>query len=153
LDDERPRALIVELSGRVFGLPVAQVREVLRPRDLVPIPGAPPAALGLINVRGVVVTVLDLAALLSASLSDDAPPTHIRAVGPQSIVLLEHGGRAVGVAVDAVHDVRPLDEASAVTDELSPLARDTPGPTDRPIVRLDVSTLLARVMPISEEGP
>lgn len=126
---------------------------MLRPREMTPIPGAPAVVLGLINVRGVVVTVLDLAAILASDPEAAVAGTGIRAVGRQSIVLLEHGGRAVGVAVDAVQDVRPLDEVSTVADESPPLARDHPGPDDHAIVRLDVSALLTRVMPIPEEGP
>ena len=74
-DDERPRVLVVEVDGRLCALPVEWVREVIRPRAITPIPGAPPVARGLVNVRGMVVTVLDLAEALRAErVTDPAPP-------------------------------------------------------------------------------
>jgi len=82
-----------------------QVREVVRADHLVRVPGASPMVRGVINVRGTVVTVLELSVLLRAR----------RAVTVPSIVLLEHGSRVIGVAVDAVRDVR-LDAPVASDD-------------------------------------
>jgi chemotaxis signal transduction protein len=153
-EDERERVLLVELrlngprpeeSGAhseidrylSLALPVSQVREVVRARTVTRVPGAPPAMRGLVNVRGMVVTVLDLAVCLGQAVSqrvDIAPrsgadsnsgepdngrsrhETEPRTQMAGSIVLLEHGGRLVGVTVDHVRDVRPLDDAGLVED-------------------------------------
>ncbi len=155
--------------GRTYGLPLEHVREVLRQQVLTPIPGAPPISLGLVNVRGMVVTVLDLGALLAATASEpstDPEPGSvfgpvsgstsagdIRAVSPPSIVLLEHAGRAVGVVVDAVRDVRPLDQPAGPADAEPLPARDVSMHDDQRVVHIDVAALLARVMLSSEEGP
>jgi chemotaxis signal transduction protein len=73
---------------------------------------------GIVNVRGAIVTVLDLQALLSGE----------RAVTAGSIVLLEYGSRLIGLAVQAVHDVRVLDallesqhEPASILDRIVPL--------------------------------
>lgn len=95
-EDQRPQWLVVTSSGEVFGIPVAQVREVVRPLGLKSVPGAPVIQAGIVNVRGAIVTVLDLQALRTGE----------RAVTPGSIVLLEHGARPIGLAVDTVQDVR-----------------------------------------------
>jgi purine-binding chemotaxis protein CheW len=88
--------LVVRVGDREYGIPVGQVREVVRANHLSRVPGASPMVRGVINVRGTVVTVLELSVLLRAR----------RAVTVPSIVLLEHGTRVIGIAVDAVRDVR-----------------------------------------------
>jgi purine-binding chemotaxis protein CheW len=186
--------LVVEVGGLLCALPVEWVREVIRPRSVTAIPGSPAVALGLVNVRGMVVTVLDLgealraerdgaardgaardgaardgaaAASESRAFPDVSPISQpVRAVPVTSVVLLEHGGRVIGVAVDAVHDVRPLDVAGASAGAETPTnpgssgadvgARIACGPAsagDDIVTRLDPGVLLARVMLSSEEGP
>lgn len=117
-DDGRERVLLVQVQGKLHAINVSAVREVLRARATTPVPGAPGSMLGLINVRGMVVTVLDLHACLAASPDHETnragAVTDPRGVSGQSIVLLEHGSRVVGLAVDAVRDVRPLDETAMV---------------------------------------
>jgi len=49
-----------ELDGHHFGLLVADVREVLRAVSASPLPEAPPAILGVINLRGTVIPVFDI---------------------------------------------------------------------------------------------
>lgn len=95
-EEHQPQWLVITSGGDALGIPVEQVREVVRPGGLASVPGAPVIQAGIVNVRGTIVTVLDLAALR----------TGVRAVSPGSIVLLEHGARPIGLAVDAVQDVR-----------------------------------------------
>ncbi len=106
-------------------MPVGQVREVVRPTGLHPVPGAPPIQAGIVNVRGAIVTVLDLQALRTGA----------RAVTPGSIVLLQHGARAIGLAVDAVLDVRAADPSALAAD----------------VVCLDAVALCARHLHSAEE--
>jgi len=53
-------ALVFHVAGHAFGLPIAHVREVLRVVRLSPIPDAPAGVLGMLNLRGAPVPVLDL---------------------------------------------------------------------------------------------
>jgi purine-binding chemotaxis protein CheW len=107
-DDVRPRLLVVEVDGASYGIPITQVREVVRAGTVTRVPGAPALVRGIINVRGAVVTVLELSVLLGAE----------RAVTGSSVVLLEHGARLIGLAVDVVRDVRvqqdPVGESSTL---------------------------------------
>ncbi len=159
--------LVVQAGPRLCALPVDAVREVIRPRAITTIPGAPAVAWGLVNVRGMIVTVLDLAEALRLEEGGVVDPG-ARAVVPPSIVLLEYGGRAVGVAVDAVHDVRPLDQGRGssghdVAEGSGEIGGDEgAGPRivcglasagDDIVTRLDPGALLAQVMLSSEEGP
>ncbi|HEY0930632.1 MAG TPA: chemotaxis protein CheW [Gemmatimonas sp.] len=121
-------------GGDLLGIPIAQVREVVRPTGVRPVPGTPALQAGIVNVRGAIVTVLDLQALR----------TGVRAVTPGSIVLLSYGSRMLGLAVDAVHDVRVM------TDEAE--AKDASGSADlSAVMPLDAVALCARHMHSVEE--
>lgn len=74
------------------------MREILPPPPATRLPGAPAYVRGLINVRGTVVTVIDLVARLCGQSA--------RPEGP--VMLIEHQGKVVGVAVDEVIEVQPL---------------------------------------------
>ncbi len=103
LDDEdaRPRVLVVRVGDAEYGIPVQQVRGVVRGERVTRVPGSPPMLRGIINVRGAVVTVLELSILLGTE----------RAVTSTSVVLIENGTRLIGLAVDVVRDVRAQDSA------------------------------------------
>ena len=132
-DEQRPRVLGVAVDRETFGIPVEQVREVIRSAALRRVPGSPPVLRGIVNVRGAIVTVLDLQALLSGE----------RAVTAGSVVLLEYGSRLIGLAVQAVHDVRVLEAPLE-----SPYEPDSA--LDR-IVPLDAVALCARHLHSADE--
>lgn len=144
-DDGREHVLLVEAGQQLYAMNVRGVREVLRRRAITRVPATPRTMLGLVNVRGMVVTVLDLLACdVTACVPDiaesaatklagtvtaprdgrvpNAPAVTVpRAETGGSIVLLEHGNRVAGVAVDRVRDVRTLDDTvdDSVDDALS----------------------------------
>ena len=90
------RLVLFRLAGRVHGVALEAVREVIPSRRPTRLPGAPAHVAGLINVRGTIVTVIDLAARLSGRPADQAGST----------ILVEHGTKLVGLAVDEVLEVR-----------------------------------------------
>ena len=98
-DEEREMIVVVGIGSRDYGIMVSQTKSVLPACQITRIPGASREALGLINVRGSAVTVLDSATMLGES----------RAISPGPIVLLENGDGIVGFAVDAVRDVCAAD--------------------------------------------
>jgi len=81
-----------------FALPVGQVLEVAVLGSLAPVPGAPPSVLGVRNLRGQVLPVIDLAGLLGTA----------RPHGAQKLVITEEAGRRAGLAIDEVTDVAEL---------------------------------------------
>ncbi|HEX7241545.1 MAG TPA: chemotaxis protein CheW [Longimicrobiaceae bacterium] len=88
------RIVLLGVGGHWFGVAIGAIREIIPPRPYTPLPGSEPFVLGLINLRGRIVTVVDLGARL------DLPPA---AANPEhSVVILEHGGRLVGMAVEEV---------------------------------------------------
>lgn len=96
--------LVVVAGERLFALPLEAVREVVTARPYAPVPGAPPAVRGVVNVRGRVVTVVDLGAALRLE------PT--AAAADHRLLVVEHAGRGIGVAVRDVARIlaHPLDE-------------------------------------------
>lgn len=58
------QAIVLPLGSVRYGIELTDVREVVPDPLLTPVPGAPPAVLGVANLRGEVVPVLDTAALL-----------------------------------------------------------------------------------------
>ena len=59
LNDEVLQWVTYRLGDETYGINVMQVQEVLRYTEIAPVPGAPDYVLGIINLRGNVVTVID----------------------------------------------------------------------------------------------
>jgi purine-binding chemotaxis protein CheW len=87
-----------------FGIPTLHVQEVIRNRDMTPIPLAPAAVQGLINLRGQIVTAIDLGHRLELDRRADlAPSVHV-------VVNVE--GAAVSLLVDSIGDVVDAEQAT-----------------------------------------
>jgi purine-binding chemotaxis protein CheW len=96
------------LGDESFALPVAHVLEVADLGTLAPVPGAPPSVLGVRNLRGQVVPVIDLATVLGTA----------RAQEVEKLVIAEESGRRAGFAIAEVTDVAEL--PGTVQDTESP---------------------------------
>lgn len=57
---EKRQFLTMKIDDQAFGLPVIKVQDVLRPQKITKIPLSKPEILGLINLRGRIVTVIDV---------------------------------------------------------------------------------------------
>ncbi len=91
------------LEEETYAINVMQVQEVLRVTEIAPVPGAPVFVLGIINLRGNVVTVIDARkriGLPSKDMDDDT-----------RIVIIEAGDQVVGIVVDAVAEVMYVNES------------------------------------------
>ena len=88
----------MRVGGDQFAVPVEHVREIARLGAISPIPGAGNVVLGVRNLRGQVLPVFDLAALLGVA----------DAGRPSRVVVIEEGGHRAGLAIDAVTDVAGL---------------------------------------------
>jgi len=85
------------LENEVYGINGMEVQEVLRVTEITPVPGAPEYVLGIINLRGNVVTVLDTRMRFGL-------PTH-EIDDSSRIVILESAGQVIGILVDGVAEV------------------------------------------------
>lgn len=133
------RTLLFRVGETVYGCEIAAVREILPFRRATRLPGAPRFVQGLINVRGTIVTVLDL----GARLSPDRDP-----VTEGSIIMAEFGTRIVGIAVEQVMDVRVLaeEEGAIPSEEGEGVVRGVGHAEDTVVVLLDVHTLIKQAL-------
>ena len=86
-----------QLDHETYGINVMQIQEVLRYTEIAPVPGAPDYVLGIINLRGNVVTVIDTRkrfGLVESEISDNT-----------RIVVIEVDNQVVGILVDSVAEV------------------------------------------------
>jgi purine-binding chemotaxis protein CheW len=95
------------LADEKYGVPVAQVREVLRYTEITPVPGAPDYVLGIINLRGNVVTVLDTRKRFAL------PPVEVD--DSTRVVIIEVEEQVVGILVDQVSEVMRLNTGEIET--------------------------------------
>src|SRR5690606_40070622 len=95
------------LAGETYGINVMQVQEVLRHTEIAPVPGAPSHVLGIINLRGNVVTVIDTRQRFGLM---PAPETH-----QTRIVLIEADRQVIGILVDSVEEVVYLRQSDIET--------------------------------------
>jgi purine-binding chemotaxis protein CheW len=96
-DDEVLQWVTFRLANETYGINVMQVQEVLRFSDIAPVPGAPAYVLGIINLRGNVVTVIDTCQRFGL------PPIDI--TDNTRIVIIETNQQVIGILVDAVAEV------------------------------------------------
>lgn len=95
------------LDGETYGINVMQVQEVLRMTEIAPVPGAPDYVIGIINLRGNVVTVIDTRkrfGLLPTEADDST-----------RIVIIESDNNIVGILVDSVAEVVNLRDSQIET--------------------------------------
>lgn len=85
-------------GGSGYALPVTEVLEVAEIGLLAPVPGAPEPVLGVRNLHGQVLAVVDLA--LALGLARDRPASRL--------LIVESEGRRAGLAIDEVLDVGEL---------------------------------------------
>ncbi|MEG6507369.1 chemotaxis protein CheW [Methyloligella sp. 2.7D] len=103
LEAETEGYVTAELDGQLFGLKLTQVRDVFLPKGICPVPMAPKPVAGLLNLRGRIVTAIDLRACLGLPARDpDAPSV---AIG------IERGNELYGLIADKIGNVlRPEPE-------------------------------------------
>ncbi len=96
----------------LFAIPVTRVQEILDRRQIARLPDAPPHVLGVIDVRGAGVSVIDLRSILGLAPKDEDDSTRIL------VLWIEEGGRKARIAMraDRVIEVCELDE-----DRLEPV--------------------------------
>ncbi len=92
------------IGGQLFGLPIQQVQDVFVPERLTRVPLAPPEIAGVLNLRGRIVTLIDMRDRLGLQpRAGDAP---VMAIG------VESGGESYGLLIDSVGEVLKLDDAA-----------------------------------------
>jgi purine-binding chemotaxis protein CheW len=139
-DAATDRILLFDVGRMLYGCEMAAVREIVPARTTTRLPGAPPFVRGLINLRGSIITVIDLAARLDAGHAGlDA-----------SVMLVEVGAKLVGLAVDDVRDVQeiPPDRMEPAEGDVARggVVRGVGHLDDGVVIVLDVEALVRQVI-------
>ncbi len=91
------------VGGQLFGLPISRVLDVFAVERMTRVPLAPPEIAGVLNLRGRVITAIDMRKRLS--VSEEKSGGKIMAIG------IEHRGEHYGLIVDAIGEVLKLPAA------------------------------------------
>ncbi len=94
--------IVVEISGQKFAIDIMSVREIRGWSASTRLPQSPAHVLGMINLRGSVLPVIDFSSRLG--LGDSTPDT------ASVVIVAEIGNRIAGLLVDAVCDILTLGE-------------------------------------------
>lgn len=120
-----------QVGDLLLGLDVAHTQEVIRHHSLTPVPLAHPVVAGLLNLRGEIVTALDVRRRLDLEGSVDGDPTHVVVTAPAGTVSL---------LVDTIGDVIEIP-----ADVCEPPPPNLPGPLAEvlsQVAKLDQGLLL-----------
>jgi len=129
------------LAEETYAIDVLQVQEVLKMTEIAPVPGVPDYILGIINLRGSVVTVID--ARRRMSLPERAPDDASR------IVIIDVDNQNIGILVDSVAEVVQIppdavDPAPAVgNDQTSRFILGVSSTEDGLTIVIDLNKLLS----------
>jgi purine-binding chemotaxis protein CheW len=129
------------LENEIYGVNVMQVKEVLRYSEIAPVPGAPTFVLGIIHLRGTVVTVIDTCQRFGLPSGDITDATRI--------MILEVEGHVIGILVDAVSEVVYLRQSeiepspSVGNDESSKFIQGVCHKNDILLILVDLDKLLS----------
>ena len=140
-DDEVLQWVTYRLGDETYGINVMQVQEVLRYTEIAPVPGAPDYVLGIINLRGNVVTVIDTRSRFGLAPGTTTDNTRI--------VIIEADEHVVGILVDSVAEVvylknSDIDLAPNVsTDDNGKFIQGVSNRGDELLILVDLNKLLS----------
>ncbi|GAA0685856.1 chemotaxis protein CheW [Marinobacterium maritimum] len=139
------------VDNELYGIDVMQVKEVLRFSEITPVPGADSSILGIINLRGNVVTVIDTRQMFGLPLAPYDDDTRV-------IVVEFNEQEVIGLVVDSVDEVinlphNEVDRAPSVSgdDSTKRFVQGVCYYNNILIILLDLTKMLLSITPLSEE--
>lgn len=136
----KDRFICFNLGDEEFAIPLLSVREVIGVPEVTPVPQTPPYFLGIMNLRGLVISVMDLRLKMGikGQTSDE-----------NTVIILDLGDYSLGVLVDQVNSVisvsadvlsaKPLVDPSKFADAITGVYRKE----DHLILILDIAKALS----------
>lgn len=95
--------VVFRLAGELYGMTLEAVREIGRVPPVTPIPGAEGFVVGVCNLRGNIIALLDLHALFDLGAGEEVLPSH-------RMLIVSNGDLTAGLLVDGVEGVMEVDE-------------------------------------------
>ena len=92
------KVCLIRLGGERFAVDLRQVREVFKLESMTPVPGTSELLIGVANLRGVIVPLVDLRSCVGAS----------RSTTPHYALVVRHGVQQIGIVIDDVPEIRTI---------------------------------------------
>jgi purine-binding chemotaxis protein CheW len=110
---EAEKYMEFSLGGECYAIPLLRVKEVIAPTNCTPIPNSPPYMLGLINLRGQVLSVFDLRKKLNVKPRENTEE--------EAVIIIDLNPMYFGVKVDSINTVLALgsEEVSEVPEAMA----------------------------------
>ncbi len=93
--------VVFQLAAEEYAIPISQVKEIIRYNEATKLPDTPDYMDGVINLRGKVIAVIDLAKKFALMVDKNAD---------RQALIVEAAGQEVGLVVDSVTEVMRLEE-------------------------------------------
>lgn len=134
-----------DLAGQTYAVAIGKVREILITPTVTPLPDAPPVIEGVLDLRGTLIPVVDLAQLIAPEGRGNAPRSRTFVVAVRDFVLgfrVERATRVVAVPVASLEPVPELVRELGCRVVAAAFRR----PEGDPILVLDLEVLVDRVL-------
>ena len=95
IPEEELRICLFSMGEELYAIPVEALTEIIISQNIFPVPTTPPHVLGVINLRGNIVPIVDIRETLSLP----------RKSTPGQIAIIKHGPVIIGIVVDSVSEV------------------------------------------------
>ena len=107
-DGEKLQIIGFKLGREEFGVDIFSVKEIIRLSIMTRVPNAPTFIVGVVNMRGKVIPIIDL------SIRFGLPSSKFSNI-EKKIIVVEHKNKTVGLLVDAVNEVINIDKSQTET--------------------------------------
>lgn len=132
LEESRVEVARFEVHGQLYGIDVQQIREIVRAQTVTPLPRAPGLIEGVIDLRGVIVPVVDAGCVLAGAAIADGPKARIAIVEVEGLVFglrVAAAAEVMAVAGSEIGDAPPLVTHAGYEIVRAVVRRDGEGPT------------------------
>ena len=106
---EEIQLVVFKIGNQEYGLYITELREIVKPLPITPIPRAPECIEGVVNLRGTVLAIIDLAKRLDLGRASHSEKTRI--------IIVEIGEHTVGMIVDEVIEVLRIPQSNIVSTQ------------------------------------
>jgi len=97
-----PELVVFKLEKEEYGTEIQQVKEIRQMTEVTPVPRSPDFVMGVINLRGKVIPIIDLRVMLGLPPKEQDKATRV--------IVVDVGESAIGTVVDSVAEVLTLEE-------------------------------------------
>jgi purine-binding chemotaxis protein CheW len=93
-DANQLELLTFMIAGEQYAVDIEQIVEIVRPRPITRVPNADPTIVGIVSLRGTIVTLIDVRSRLRHAQSEETPDSRV--------IVVDHHGETIGFEVDRV---------------------------------------------------